>query len=353
MGFLAIPYPAIDPVALRIGPLAVKWYGLAYVAGLLLGRYYVKALLQQGRLWPSEKRPFTPDKVDDLLLFMTVGVLLGGRLGYVLFYQPQFFLTHPLEIVAVWNGGMSFHGALLASIVAVVLFARRVGADPWSVMDLAAAAAPMGLFFGRLANFINAELWGRPSTVPWAMVFPDAGPLPRHPSQLYEALTEGLALLAILRARIEREGPLPVDAYMRTCLAHPEHGYWRSAESIGTGGDFITAPEISQVFGELIGVWCAVVWQGMGGPAPLRLVELGPGRGTLMRDALRAARSVPPFLAAATVHLIEASAPLRAMQEKTLTPMARRTRPAPPLPPGERAVRHDLRAPQSHRESSS
>jgi phosphatidylglycerol:prolipoprotein diacylglycerol transferase len=198
MGFLAIPYPAIDPVALRIGPLAVKWYGLAYVAGLLLGRYYVKALLQQGRLWPSEKRPFAPDKVDDLLLFMTVGVLLGGRLGYVLFYQPQFFLTHPLEIAAVWNGGMSFHGALLASIVAVVLFARRVGADPWSAMDLAAAAAPMGLFFGRLANFINAELWGRASTVPWAMVFPDAGPLPRHPSQLYEALTEGLVLFAVL-----------------------------------------------------------------------------------------------------------------------------------------------------------
>ena len=198
MGFLAIPYPAIDPVALRIGPLAVKWYGLAYVAGLLLGRFYVKALLQKDRLWPSEKRPFTPERVDDLLLFLTVGVLLGGRLGYVLFYQPQFFVTHPLEIVAVWNGGMSFHGALLASIIAVVLFARRVGANPWSVMDLAAAATPMGLFFGRLANFINAELWGRASTVPWAMVFPDAGPLPRHPSQLYEALTEGLVLFAVL-----------------------------------------------------------------------------------------------------------------------------------------------------------
>ena len=159
---------------------------------------------------------------------------------------------------------------------------------------------------------------------------------------------EASPLLAILRARIEREGPLPVDAYMRACLAHPEHGYWRSAESIGTGGDFITAPEISQVFGELIGVWCSVVWQSMGSPAPLRLIELGPGRGTLMRDALRAARSVPSFLAAATVHLIETSAPLREMQEKTLTPMARRTRPAPPLPSGERAVRHDLRAPQSH-----
>jgi phosphatidylglycerol---prolipoprotein diacylglyceryl transferase len=198
MGLLAIPYPAIDPVALRIGPLAVKWYGLAYVAGLLLGRYYVKALLQQGRLWPSEKRPFTPERVDDLLLFLTVGVLLGGRLGYVLFYQPRFFVTHPLEIVAVWNGGMSFHGALLASIVAMVLFARRVGANPWSVMDLCAAATPMGLFFGRFANFINAELWGRPSTVPWAMVFPDAGGMPRHPSQIYEALTEGLVLFVVL-----------------------------------------------------------------------------------------------------------------------------------------------------------
>ena len=129
---------------------------------------------------------------------------------------------------------------------------------------------------------------------------------------------EASPLLAILRARIEREGPLPIDAYMRTCLAHPEHGYWRSAESIGTGGDFITAPEISQVFGELIGLWCAVVWQSMGSPAPLRLVELGPGRGTSMGDALRAARSVPPFLAASTVHLIEASAPLRAIQQQTL-----------------------------------
>ena len=129
MDVLTIPYPAIDPVALRIGPLAVKWYGLAYVAGLLLGRFYVKALLQQGRLWPSGKRPFAPERVDDLLLFMTVGVLVGGRLGYVLFYQPRFFATHPLQIIAVWNGGMSFHGALLGSIAAMVLFARRIGAD--------------------------------------------------------------------------------------------------------------------------------------------------------------------------------------------------------------------------------
>jgi phosphatidylglycerol---prolipoprotein diacylglyceryl transferase len=208
MGFLALHYPAIDPVALRLGPLSVKWYGLAYVAGLLLGRFYVKALLERDRLWPGEKGPFAPEKVDDLLLYMTVGVLLGGRLGYVLFYQPRFFVTNPLEIVAVWNGGMSFHGALLGSIVAIFMFARRIGAELWSVMDLAAAATPMGLFFGRLANFINAELWGRTSSVPWAMVFPDAGDLPRHPSQLYEATTEGLILFAVLWWLTHRTGAL-------------------------------------------------------------------------------------------------------------------------------------------------
>ena len=199
MRLLAIPYPAIDPVALHLGPLSVKWYGLAYMAGLLLGWIYAKRLLTNERLWPGAKPPFPPEKVDDLLLYMTVGVLLGGRLGYVLFYEPRYFLTHPLEIPAVWNGGMAFHGALLGTIGAMVLFARRVGAEAWSVMDLSAAVAPMGLFFGRLANFINAELWGRPGSVPWAMVFPGAGPEPRHPSQLYEAALEGLMLFLVLQ----------------------------------------------------------------------------------------------------------------------------------------------------------
>src|SRR5690242_6279807 len=129
---------------------------------------------------------------------------------------------------------------------------------------------------------------------------------------------EATPLLALLRERIEREGPMPVEDYMRVCLADPEHGYWQRAQPIGTGGDFITAPEISQVFGELIGLWCAVAWQGMGSPATLRLVELGPGRGTLMRDILRAAQAVAPFLAAASVHLVEASLPLREAQRQTL-----------------------------------
>ena len=198
MHALAIAYPAIDPVALRLGPLAIKWYGLAYMAGLLLGWLYIKQLLRTDRLWPGGAPPFAPEKADDLLLFMTLGVLCGGRLGYVLFYEPRFFLAHPLDIPAVWNGGMSFHGALIGSILAILAFARRAGAGAWSIMDLAAAATPMGLFFGRLANFINGELWGRPSSVPWAMIFPGAGPLPRHPSQLYEAALEGLALFLLL-----------------------------------------------------------------------------------------------------------------------------------------------------------
>ena len=201
MSLLAIPFPAIDPVALHLGPLSIKWYGLAYMMGLLLGWFYVKRLLSEYRLWPAGTRPFAPERVDDLLLIMTLGVLVGGRLGYVLFYEPRVFLSNPWEIPAVWNGGMSFHGALIGTIVAMVLFARRIGVNYLSVMDLSAAAAPMGLFFGRLANFVNAELWGRPTTVAWGMVFPrpDAGPLPRHPSQLYEAALEGLVLFLVLR----------------------------------------------------------------------------------------------------------------------------------------------------------
>jgi phosphatidylglycerol:prolipoprotein diacylglycerol transferase len=198
MGLLSIPFPEINPVAVEIGPFAVKWYGLAYMAGLLLGWLYVKHLLRQDRLWPGGKAPFDAQKTDDLLLYMTIGVLLGGRLGYVLFYEPRFFLSRPWEILAIWNGGMAFHGALIGSIVAIVLFAQRVGALPWSVLDACAAATPMGLCFGRLANFINAELWGRASTVPWSMVFPGGGPVSRHPSQLYEAFLEGALLFALL-----------------------------------------------------------------------------------------------------------------------------------------------------------
>lgn len=208
MNLLAIPYPMIDPVALQIGPLAVKWYGLAYIAGLLLGWLYIKQLTARPELWPGGKAPLAPVNVDDLLIYMTAGVLIGGRLGYVLFYEPRHFLMNPLDIPAVWKGGMAFHGGLIGSIVAIVVFARRHNADAWGVLDACAAAVPIGLLFGRLANFINAELVGRPTSVPWAMVFPGTAGEDRHPSQLYEAFFEGAVVFAVLWWMSHRMGAL-------------------------------------------------------------------------------------------------------------------------------------------------
>ena len=204
---LSLSFPRIDPVALRLGPLfglgpiEIKWYGLAYMAGLLLGWLYIRRLLATPGLWPANTAPFATVRADDLLLFMTAGVILGGRLGSVLFYEPGYYIQRPLEILQVWRGGMAFHGALIGTGVAIWLFARTYKVSPWSTMDLCAASVPLGLFFGRLANFVNGELWGRVSNVPWAMVFPgtEAGPIPRHPSQLYEAALEGLALFLVLR----------------------------------------------------------------------------------------------------------------------------------------------------------
>jgi phosphatidylglycerol:prolipoprotein diacylglycerol transferase len=205
-GALAIPFPDIDPVAVQLGPISVKWYGLAYMAGLVLGWLYIRRLLRNPALWPQGQPPFPVAKTDDLLFYMTLGVVLGGRFGFVLFYEPAYYLTHPLEIVQVWRGGMAFHGALIGCGVAIWLFAARNSVSPWSTMDLCAAAVPIGLLFGRIANFINGELFGRPTTMPWGMIFPEAmyqyasvEPTPRHPSQLYEAFFEGLVLFLLLR----------------------------------------------------------------------------------------------------------------------------------------------------------
>ena len=187
-----LPYPEIDPILFQIGPLAIRWYALAYITGLLLGWRYVLRL-NRGPAGIMEDR-----QIDDLLVWMTLGVVFGGRLGYVLFYNLPYYAVRPLEIFAVWQGGMAFHGASLGVAVAVLGFAWRHQLAPLRLGDLIVPAVPAGLFFGRLANFINGELYGRPSDVPWAMVFPGGGPLPRHPSQLYEALLEGAVLFAIL-----------------------------------------------------------------------------------------------------------------------------------------------------------
>ena len=195
-----LPFPDIDPVLFQIGPLAIRWYALAYIAGLILGWRYILALNKNSALWRA-KPPATAVQIDDLLLWATLGVILGGRLGYVLFYQPGHYFAHPGDIIAVWQGGMSFHGGMLGVSVAIILFARRKQIELLSLADLVATAAPIGLFFGRIANFINAELWGRPTSMPWGVIFPgpEAGPYPRHPSQLYEAALEGLLLFLVLR----------------------------------------------------------------------------------------------------------------------------------------------------------
>ncbi|MBF0248148.1 MAG: prolipoprotein diacylglyceryl transferase [Alphaproteobacteria bacterium] len=188
----AIAFPMIDPVLVEIGPVAIRWYALAYIAGLVLGWRYMIWLARQTGSLVREK------DADDFLTWATFAVIIGGRLGYVLFYKPGHYLSHPAEILQTWQGGMSFHGGFLGVLIATVMFTRLRGIRFWAFIDMAAVVTPIGLFFGRIANFINAELWGRVSDAPWAMVFPGAGPLPRHPSQLYEAALEGLVLLVIL-----------------------------------------------------------------------------------------------------------------------------------------------------------
>ncbi len=192
-----LTFPHIDPVLISIGPLAVRWYALAYIVGIIAGWIYARAIIASPKLWGGPA-PLTVAQYDDFIVWVTLGIILGGRVGYVLFYNFPHFREHPIEILQLWNGGMSFHGGVLGSALAVVLFALRRGISILSLGDVTLAVAPIGLFLGRLANFINGELWGRPSDVPWAMIFPTGGPVPRHPSQLYEAALEGLLLLAVL-----------------------------------------------------------------------------------------------------------------------------------------------------------
>ena len=194
---LSIPFPAFDPVLVHIGPLAIRWYALAYIVGILGGWLYARAIIRAERLWDG-KPPLTVIDFDDFILWVTLGIILGGRAGYVLFYNPAYFFAHPSEILQLWKGGMSFHGGFLGCVIAVIAFARYRGIPILSLGDIVCAVAPIGLFLGRLANFVNAELWGRTTDVPWAFVFPGAGPLPRHPSQLYEATLEGIVLFAVL-----------------------------------------------------------------------------------------------------------------------------------------------------------
>ncbi|HXV29623.1 MAG TPA: prolipoprotein diacylglyceryl transferase [Sinorhizobium sp.] len=203
-----LPFPEIDPVIFMIGPLAVRWYGLAYVAGILLGWFYARRILKNAALWRDEKPALTLTQLDDFLLWAAGGIVLGGRIGYVLFYDLDAVLENPVRAIEIWNGGMSFHGGLLGTTLAMIVFARRHAIPVWSLFDVVAAVVPIGLFFGRIANFINGELWGRLSSMPWAVVFPTGGPFARHPSQLYEAALEGILLLAVLAYFVYRRKAL-------------------------------------------------------------------------------------------------------------------------------------------------
>jgi phosphatidylglycerol:prolipoprotein diacylglycerol transferase len=186
-------------VLVQIGPFAIRWYALAYVATIMLGWRYVVAMVRNRKLWTHRPPIATALQIDDLILWLTFGVIVGGRLGHVFFYTPSLIWTDPVEILKVWHGGMSFHGGALGVLVAGFAFARTNKIDPLRLGDIIVAAEPIGGFLVRIANFVNGELWGRPTHVPWGMVFPDAGPLPRHPSQLYEAALEGIVMFLVLR----------------------------------------------------------------------------------------------------------------------------------------------------------
>ena len=193
-----MPFPDIDPIAFSIGPLAIHWYGLAYVVGIMLGWFYARRLAGNDSLWPGNASPITKAQLDDFVVWAALGIVLGGRIGYILFYDMQAVIESPIRAIQIWNGGMSFHGGITGTTLAMILFARKNNIPIWSLFDIVAGVVPIGLFFGRIANFINGELWGRLADVPWAVVFPSGGPFARHPSQLYEAGLEGIVLLSVL-----------------------------------------------------------------------------------------------------------------------------------------------------------
>jgi phosphatidylglycerol:prolipoprotein diacylglycerol transferase len=214
MPLFALPFPAIDPVLISVGPFAIRWYALSYIVGIFLGWWYAKRIVRNERLWGPAGPPMKPADIDDFVVWATLGIILGGRIGYVLVYDPLRFLANPGEILALWHGGMSFHGGFLGMMLAMVLFARSRKIPVWSFIDVIATGVPIAILLVRLANFANGELFGRFSDAPWAMVFPDGGEIPRHPSQLYEAALEGLVLFLVIRFVTHRLHRLPTTAFV-------------------------------------------------------------------------------------------------------------------------------------------
>jgi phosphatidylglycerol:prolipoprotein diacylglycerol transferase len=285
MPLLALPFPAIDPVAVAIGPFAVRWYALAYVVGLIGGWFYAKRLAGNPALWGALKQP-APAEIDDLVVWVALGVVLGGRTGYVLFYNFETYLANPAEIFAVWHGGMSFHGGFLGAVLAIVLFARSRALSALALLDMAAVVTPVGLFFGRIANFINGELWGRPAPdFPYAVVFPHAGPVPRHPSQLYEAFAEGLVLLVVVAFTVRRFG------FRRPGLVGGVFVLGYALARIAC--EFFREPDaqLGFLFGSSVGALQGGITMGMVLSVPMALVGAGL-IGLALRGRTRAAAAV-------------------------------------------------------------
>ena len=269
---------------LHLGPMGVRWYALAYIAGILLGWRYCVGLIRNARIWGASQPPATQPQLDDLVLWLTLGVVAGGRLGSVLFYNTSMLWERPAEILQIWNGGMSFHGGMIGVIIALAVFARTNRLDLLRLADLIAPCVPFGLFFGRIANFINGELWGRVTDVPWAMTFCNkvilqeygrcpAGLEPRHPSQLYEASLEGIALFLVLRWATHRAGWLQRQGAVtglfllcyglfRFALEHvrePDEGMPNFPLGLSMGM-ILSAPMM------LAGAW--LIWRGLRRPTP-------------------------------------------------------------------------------------
>ncbi|MEM9278783.1 MAG: prolipoprotein diacylglyceryl transferase [Pseudomonadota bacterium] len=212
--FTAISHPQIDPVLISLGPLQIHWYGVAYVVGILFGWWYAKKLVTTNRLWTPANSPMSETDIDDFLVWAVGGIILGGRIGYILFYDLPTYLDNPLSVFAVWQGGMSFHGGLAGTTIAMLLFAKSRGFTSFSLFDVIAASCGIGIFLGRVSNFINSELFGSVSDVPWAVIFPNTDGLPRHPSQLYEGILEGVVLFALLGFLIWKLGKLRYPGYI-------------------------------------------------------------------------------------------------------------------------------------------
>ncbi len=269
-----VQFPDFDPILFQIGPLAIRWYALAYVAGILLGWRYAILLSRNVRLWGGRQPTLNAAQIDDLILWVTLGVIGGGRLGYVLFYLPSMIWEEPLNIFKVWEGGMSFHGGLLGVTLAMALFARANKLDIFRVADHVAPAVPIGLFFGRVANFINGELWGRPTDMPWGVTgfpgVPDG--YARHPSQLYEALLEGLLLFVLLRIATHRQLWLQRRGVVAGLFLAGYGAFRLSLEWVREPDvqmlpflrDYLTMGMLLSIPMLLIGVW--MIWRGLKEP---------------------------------------------------------------------------------------